>query len=757
MHATQAEVTAQTAQRRQTQDELATVQPNTAQLPPDVAAARLLADVWLSEVRGHATVDSDGDGLSDAQEVLLGTNPQAAADGPARLTALTVQAATAVTSAPTVLVDDGRDSDGDGLTDFQEQFLGTSPFDADTDSDGLSDFAEAVGFSYGSRDWRLDPLVQDTNRDGVLDSLEVDRNGHLVQARDTDGDGVPNAFDYDDDNDGVPDRIDLSPLTHSSDRGAFRGDRALWLKFDNLSANRFVAVDFQVRPQNPRQLWYAQSRFDWPNDSAGQVQDRNGSTDDIQLLPLLEISIPANSFATLPPYTNNGNGNLSSPLLSAQGITLRQSDASTIVAYVPLSLVTDGQTGERVAFSGRMLYQGAPAWGNAHRVRLVWAVQMKNDVDGFDQPGLIHVYDSEPWLLTGMQVREDHGVAGALVVADPQVQGDAVARDDALLALINGLNQSFMRARADLSPATIANRFHRLSNGSVPLQERWNLPNIFLASAYTRSDTLSLARDAATLNRNLLAQIPAHAQPLMLHLRSETFRALNFDSLGSNATWSDTVLTMNLATSGQNAVLAQTANYLSLTGYEFSSGDWRVLSPEQTVQRFIDRHRSQAVTDEETREGQLVLLRNYLAVLIQGVMALVGNGEQRPLVDVASPDASLAQTNTALAAQGVGALKYAITALGPAQGTDTNAVLKMIGGVVKSLGISSVRGAAAAYAVSSKFMTSFKAKAKDALQGAIVAALVTGLILATTAQLGQISPELNRWLLTGGMELVAHV
>lgn len=755
--AAQTEMAAQTARHRQAQAVIDRSQAAEASLPPAVAAARVLADVWLSEARGHAAIDSDGDGLSDAQEALLGSNPQVAGDGPARLTALTLQAATAVTSAPAALVDDGRDSDGDGLTDFQEQFLGTNPFDPDTDGDGLSDFAEAVGFSYASRDWRLDPLAQDTNRDGVLDSLEVGRSGNLLVARDSDGDGIPDAFDYDDDNDGVPDRIDLSPLTHSADRGAFRGDRALWLRFDNLTANRLVAVDIQVRPQNARHLWYAQSRFDWPNDSAGQVQDRNGTTDDVQLLPLLEISISANSFATLPPYTDNGNGNLSSPLLSAQGITLRQSDANTIVAYVPLSLVTDGQTGERVAFAGRMLYQGAPAWGNAHRVRLVWAVQMKNDVDGFDQPGLIHVYDSEPWLLTGMQVREDHGVAGALVAADPQAQGDAVARDDALLALTNGLNQSFMRARADLSPATIANRFHRLSNGSVPAQERWDLPNIFLASAYTRSDTLSMARDAATLNRNLLAQIPASAQPLILHLRSETFRALNFDSLGSNATWSDTILTMNLATSGQNAVLVQTANFLSMTGYEFSSGDWRVLSPEQTVQRFIDRHRGQASADEETREGQLVLLRNYLAVLIQGVMALAANGEQRPMVGFAAPDASLAQINTALAAQGAGALKHALAALGPAQGSDTNSVLKMIGKVVLALGISSARGAGAAWAVSSRFMTSFKAKAGDAIYGAIASALVAGLILAATAHLGQFSPELSRWLLAGGMELVAHV
>ncbi|PJF45963.1 MAG: hypothetical protein CUN48_16220, partial [Candidatus Thermofonsia Clade 3 bacterium] len=181
--AAQTELAAQTAYRRQPQAELDRSQAAEASLPPAVAAARMLSDVWLSAARGHATIDSDGDGLSDAQEALLGTNPQVAADGPARLTALTTQAATALTSAPAVLVDDGRDSDGDGLTNFQEQFLGTNPLDTDTDGDGLSDFAEAVGFTYASRDWRLDPLAQDTNRDGVLDSLEVVRNGNVLQAR----------------------------------------------------------------------------------------------------------------------------------------------------------------------------------------------------------------------------------------------------------------------------------------------------------------------------------------------------------------------------------------------------------------------------------------------------------------------------------------------------------------------------------------------------------------------------------------------
>ncbi len=60
--------------------------------------------------------DSDGDGLSDAEEVQLGTNPQAV------------------------------DTDSDGLTDFDEvKIYGTDPKNPDTDGDGYLDGAEVKG------------------------------------------------------------------------------------------------------------------------------------------------------------------------------------------------------------------------------------------------------------------------------------------------------------------------------------------------------------------------------------------------------------------------------------------------------------------------------------------------------------------------------------------------------------------------------------------------------------------------------------
>ncbi|MBS4033286.1 MAG: hypothetical protein KGZ85_02370 [Ignavibacterium sp.] len=58
------------------------------------------------------------------------------------------------------------DTDGDGLTDEEELTLGTSINNTDTDSDGLFDFEEVK--IYGT-----DPLNPDTDGDGYLDGEEV--------------------------------------------------------------------------------------------------------------------------------------------------------------------------------------------------------------------------------------------------------------------------------------------------------------------------------------------------------------------------------------------------------------------------------------------------------------------------------------------------------------------------------------------------------------------------------------------------------
>lgn len=58
------------------------------------------------------------------------------------------------------------DADGDGLPDAEEATLGTNPKRVDSDSDGLYDYEEA-------KVYQTDPLVADTDGDGHKDGDEV--------------------------------------------------------------------------------------------------------------------------------------------------------------------------------------------------------------------------------------------------------------------------------------------------------------------------------------------------------------------------------------------------------------------------------------------------------------------------------------------------------------------------------------------------------------------------------------------------------
>jgi VCBS repeat-containing protein len=75
------------------------------------------------------------------------------------------------------------DSDLDGLTDDQEIALGTDPFNPDTDSDGLFDGEEVN--THGTS-----PLLPDSDGDGLTDGQEVSGTGTNPLAADTDSDDV---------------------------------------------------------------------------------------------------------------------------------------------------------------------------------------------------------------------------------------------------------------------------------------------------------------------------------------------------------------------------------------------------------------------------------------------------------------------------------------------------------------------------------------------------------------------------------------
>ncbi|MFO8051624.1 MAG: hypothetical protein R6V01_08005 [Thermoplasmatota archaeon] len=79
--------------------------------------------------------------------------------------------------------DGNDDNDGDGLTDLEEMALGTDFNNPDTDGDGLSDSQEIT--------LGLDPNDWDTDNDGLIDGVELggsdSTDGHV---EDTDNDGI---------------------------------------------------------------------------------------------------------------------------------------------------------------------------------------------------------------------------------------------------------------------------------------------------------------------------------------------------------------------------------------------------------------------------------------------------------------------------------------------------------------------------------------------------------------------------------------
>ncbi len=148
-------------------------------------------------------VDTDGDGLSDTDEInVYGTDPNAA------------------------------DSDQDGLSDGDEiNNYGTDPNAVDTDSDGINDGDEIN--IYGTN-----PNTDDTDQDGIIDSEEINTYGTNPNSADTDQDGLtdfdeintygtdPNAVDTDQDgmNDGDEITNGYDPLV--DDSSSHPGNRA---------------------------------------------------------------------------------------------------------------------------------------------------------------------------------------------------------------------------------------------------------------------------------------------------------------------------------------------------------------------------------------------------------------------------------------------------------------------------------------------------------------------------------------------------
>jgi len=187
-------------------------------------------------IGNKADLDDDGDGLSDILEIEKKTNPLISdtdGDGVNDLNdVFPIDASEALDTDSDGLGNNiDTDDDGDGLSDTEEALRGSNPLLADTDNDGINDLNDAfptnnaesldtdndgIGNNLDTDDdgdglsdinenaKGTNPLLSDTDGDGkndLSDEFPIDNTETL----DTDGDGIGNNLDTDDDGDGVSD------------------------------------------------------------------------------------------------------------------------------------------------------------------------------------------------------------------------------------------------------------------------------------------------------------------------------------------------------------------------------------------------------------------------------------------------------------------------------------------------------------------------------------------------------------------------
>ena len=162
---------------------------------------------------------------------------------------------------------DIKDTDNDGLQNYQEDIIGTDKNNIDTDSDGISDYDEQYYIL-------TDPLNKDTDGNSILDSnedfdkdglsnieeLQYKTNAYIVDSDSdelTDYDEVKkyntNPNQEDTDNDGINDNIELNKGLNPNEENKtiktskVSEDRRFYVELDNVSGQQAASLNVKER------------------------------------------------------------------------------------------------------------------------------------------------------------------------------------------------------------------------------------------------------------------------------------------------------------------------------------------------------------------------------------------------------------------------------------------------------------------------------------------------------------------------------
>ena len=203
---------------------------------------KTFTSIYISRTNGlisDADADQDGDSISNADELLVGLHPSKVdSDGDG------VPDIEEYNNDPTGESGQLTDSDDDGLTDKKEDEIGTDPLNSDSDYDGLLDKEEV--------DLGTDPLSVDSDNDFLRDGI----------------DDAPLNFDAD--NDSIPDGIEeylgtIRDLSDSDQDGISDGDEVWVFAYENDS-DSFIRIgkdkDINLNSKVQNSLWPSPVRFE---------------------------------------------------------------------------------------------------------------------------------------------------------------------------------------------------------------------------------------------------------------------------------------------------------------------------------------------------------------------------------------------------------------------------------------------------------------------------------------------------------------
>jgi len=458
----------------------------------------------------------------------------------------------------------GEDTDEDGLPDTVEYCLGTDPFFEDTDRDLIPDRVEIDGFDCGGRHWTTDPFEQDSNDDGLADMSEwIGPHGEAPEW-DRDGDLIPNPWDDDNDGDGVLDDVDLSPYSRTGYVPSFD------LHTQSSGFNGYQYIEIQVQPQNQAHLRYTTTYLDWPYDNEAQIQDLDGSSQDINFVPVLEV------VANEAPDRE---------LAQLYGVTVFDNPDDPALPYrlmLPLSPVGDG--GQMVAFQAKMAYGPAEIddiqWQSA---RVVWIIQAVIDQELTPDGGAVSLVSpiltqAEPFIrISGLRITKSRNFRGA-VFGTP----DSANEDELLFNLMFALSATWM---GNLNPTldVVAERF---SNPNTDIVQTWGVPSseveLDFDETYSHTDA-GIASLQSRIRVFLGDHYSTSDMPSLVVAYEEDVGVHGLDDLG---TWEPSAdFSIDLAT-----IDVYSRRNLSGKMYHHDDGVWQSLGMEEVITTLQDRY-----------------------------------------------------------------------------------------------------------------------------------------------------------------------